>query len=142
MTALHELAEQKQLEAITHQGSPARLLAGPGTGKTYALTQRVIRLVKDPTVLPTNILALTFTRAAAQELRQRVRDEAGENEVVPPVSTLHSFALSQLLQNEEKVDLPQPLRIADDWEERHIIERDIKGMIKAPRIKKVRDLYA
>ena len=137
-----EVSKRQQQAAIEHKGAPARLLAGPGTGKTWALTERVIRLVKDPSVLPTNILALTFTRAAAQELRKRVRDAAGEAEAVPPVSTLHSFALSQILRNGDKIDsLPQPLRIADEWEVREIVEPDIKRLLGLKEVRGVRDLF-
>ena len=138
-----ELAEAQQQAAIHHEGTPARLLAGPGTGKTWALTQRVIRLVKDSDVLPTNILALTFTRAAAQELRARVREAAGEDEVTPPVSTLHSFALTQIIRNSSKLDaLPQPLRIADGWEQKNIIEQDIRKTLGLAKVDHARDLFS
>ena len=143
MKSSDELAKEQQEIAIAHEGAPARLLAGPGTGKTWSLTQRVIRLVKDPKVLPINILVLTFTRAAAQELRQRVRGAAGDDEVLPRVSTLHSFALRQILLNAGNLDsLPSPLRIADDWEERNIIEPDIKKALELRRVREVRDLFA
>ena len=138
-----QVAESQQQAAIAHQGAPARLLAGPGTGKTWALTQRVIRLVDDPDVLPTNILALTFTRAAAQELRARVSKAAGDDEVTPPVSTLHSFALRQIIRNSSKIDaLPQPLRIADEWEQQNIIAQDLRKTLSLPRIERVRDLFS
>lgn len=119
-----------QRQAASHRGSHARLLAGPGTGKTTTLTRRVLWLVTKESVPAGQILALTFTRAAASELRRKVKDNlitvsGGQ----PKVSTLHSFALRQLLRNASRTRLPQPLRIADDYEERWIIVEELKGLV-------------
>jgi len=130
----------KQRTAAAHVGNHARLLAGPGTGKTLTLTRHICYLVAERNVSPQMILAVTFTRAAARELRHRVEDELGEGQC-PRISTLHSFALRQLLRNATRIsDLPQPLRIADDWEERNIILEDIKTLLSLGRISEARDL--
>lgn len=87
-----------------------------------------------------SILTITFTRAAARELRQRVARELGEDQE-PRISTLHSFALRQLLRNPDRItDLPQPLRIADDWEEENIVLKDLKSLLKLSRIEDAQDL--
>ncbi len=128
-----------QKGAASHDGGNARLLAGPGTGKTLTLRARVAFLVLQKGVEPDQITALTFTRAAAAELRGRV-DKALEGKVVgrPRITTLHSFALRMLLRNAKLLDaLPQPLRIADDWEERNIIEEDLKASL-GTKVKVVR----
>ena len=136
-----EITRRQQEQAANHEGAPARLLAGPGTGKTRTLTERVIRLVNDPNVLSTGILGITFTRAAAQELRQRVRGAIEEEQVAPRVSTLHAYALRQLLRNASRLtSVPPPLRIADDWEEREIIQPDLKALLGLTRIGEVRQL--
>lgn len=130
----------EQRHAAAHVGSHARLLAGPGTGKTRSLTRRVCFLIEERNVEPEQICALTFTRAAAHELRRRVKSEVGD-ERVPRISTLHSFALRQLLRNSARLTfLPQPLRIADDWEERYIILEDLKALLNLGRIKETGDL--
>lgn len=132
------LPEQK--EAAGHIGSHARLLAGPGTGKTLTLTRRVCFLIQECGVLPENIQVITFTRAAAGELRKRVANETN-CEPLPNVSTLHSFALSELLRNSAFVrTIPLPLRIADDWEERNIIKEDLKKLVDLRRIEEVTEL--
>ena len=129
-----------QRTAAAHTGNHARLLAGPGTGKTLTLTRRICFLVIERNISAESILALTFTRAAARELRQRVAKELGENRI-PRISTLHSFALRQLLKNATKIrDLPQPLRIADDWEERNIVLEDLKALLNLKGINDARDL--
>jgi len=123
----------EQRKAAAHQGSNARLLAGPGTGKTWTLTARVRYLVFASAVDPESIMALTFTRAAAGELKDRV-NKALEGKIAgrPTIATLHSFALRVLLANAKRLDaLPQPLRIADDWEERNIIQEDLKALTKS-----------
>ena len=128
-----------QKVAAGHIGSHARLLAGPGTGKTLTLTRRVCFLVTDKNIPAESIVALTFTRAAARELRQRVNKELG-SEQSPRISTLHSFALRQLLMNEERISsLPQPFQIADDWEERNIVLEDLKDLLELQRISDVKD---
>lgn len=127
------LPEQEM--AAGHHGNHARLLAGPGTGKTKSLTQHICFLIEERNIDPTLILALTFTRAAAYELRQRVEAEVGTDRM-PRISTLHSFALRQLLRNLGRLNaLPLPLRIADDWEERYIIIEDFKALLSLDHVK-------
>jgi hypothetical protein len=119
-----------QRAVVTHVGSHARLLAGPGTGKTFCLTRRIEYLISEQGVNPEEIVALTFTRAAAAELRERVQEQmALEEDEGPRITTLHSFALRQLLRNSELTSLPQPLRIADDYEERYVIQEELKGLV-------------
>lgn len=130
----------EQSNAAQYVGTHARLLAGPGTGKTLTLTRRICFLIEEENIDPGQITALTFTRAAAHELRRRVEAEVGEGRV-PRISTLHSFALRQLLRNSTLLtSLPQPLRIADDWEERNIILEDLKALLKLNRIDEARRL--
>lgn len=132
------LPEQKV--AAGYIGGHARLLAGPGTGKTRTLTQRVCFLIEECSVLPENIQVITFTRAAAGELRKRVANETN-CEPLPNVSTLHSFALRELLRNSVLVKtLPLPLRIADDWEERNIIKEDLNKLVGLNDIRQVSKL--
>ena len=132
------LSEQKK--AAAHSGQNAQLLAGPGTGKTLTLTRHICFLINSKGIAPKTVLALTFTRAAARELHQRVASELGEQSS-PSVSTLHSFALKQLLKNSSSIlALPQPLRIADDWEERNVVLEDLKTLLGLQRISDARDL--
>ncbi len=132
----------EQRIAASHVGANARLLAGPGTGKTRVLTRRIVYLVSIQNIDPQHIVALTFTRAATQELRNRTQGLLGANQM-PRISTLHSFALRQLLRNAHRLnDLPQPLRIADDWEERHVILEDLKARLNHDRINQTKELFA
>lgn len=128
-----------QKKAIDHIGTHARLLAGPGTGKTKTLTRRVLSLILKYDINPEEIILLTFTRLAATQLKDEIRAVLEPlSKVTPQVSTIHSFALKQILYNSSKVEtLPRPIRIADDWEERQIIQEDLKKMLN---LKKIRDI--
>ena len=122
------LSEQEQ--AASHFGSHACMLAGPGTGKTLTLTRRVLFLIEERGISPSEILVLTFTRAAASELRKRIGDVLNNHEESPQISTLHAFALRQLVVNSGVVErIPSPVRVADDWEERHVILEDLKSRL-------------
>ncbi|BDQ33336.1 UvrD-helicase domain-containing protein [Pseudodesulfovibrio portus] len=79
-----------QQAAIDAGPGPVLVLAGPGTGKTQTLMGRVGRLM-DQGVRPKRILALTFTRRAAQELRNRLKSLRGEGAEMPQAGTLHSL---------------------------------------------------
>lgn len=61
----------RQKEAIEHTAGPAAVLAGPGSGKTFVTTQRIHRLITSQGVEPTQILVITFTKAAALEMQER-----------------------------------------------------------------------
>ena len=60
-----------QMQAILHQKGPMLVLAGPGSGKTLVITKRIERLITYGKVDPSNILVITFTRAAAKEMKER-----------------------------------------------------------------------
>ncbi len=94
-----------------------RVLAGPGTGKSFTLVAFLEELLSRDD--PPKVKLLTFTRAATNELANRVStiDLAGDSKP----STVHSFAISVLLQNPGTGDFPRPLRIADKWEEKNLI---------------------
>jgi DNA helicase-2/ATP-dependent DNA helicase PcrA len=137
----HDGLIPEQIQAASFSGSHARLLAGPGTGKTLSLTRRILYLIEKLEISPNQITALTFTRAATAELKERVKKALGDDDDIPNISTLHSFSLKTILKNPSKTRLPQPIRIADDFEERYIIEEEIKEIIKAKKIKDVKDLF-
>jgi len=141
-TTIHGDATSDQIKAIDHVGSHARLLAGPGTGKTKTLTRRVLSLILQHNADPKTILLLTFTRLAAAQLKDEIKKVLEPlGKATPQVSTLHSFALRQILYNSSRVDaLPRPIRIADDWEERHVIQEDLKRVLNLKEIAEVQKL--
>ncbi len=137
----YEGLTDEQKDAASFVGMDARLLAGPGTGKTRSLTRRVLFLIDEKNVEPSKITVLTFTRAASAELKTRIKKALPEGSSMPEISTLHSFALKTLLKNPARDRLELPLRIADDFEEETIIYQDIKSILELSHIKEVRDLF-
>ena len=86
---------QAQKKAVTHKDGPMMVLAGPGSGKTLVITKRVQYLIGHYKVQPEHILVITFTRAAAAEMRERFQRLAGKT---LPVSfgTFHSVFFMML----------------------------------------------
>ena len=81
---------EEQKKAITHKDGPAMVLAGPGSGKTLVITYRVKWLIEQAGIHPSNILVITFTRAAAREMEQRFK-KLMESEQTPVMfGTFHS----------------------------------------------------
>ena len=62
---------REQQQAIAHKSGPAMVIAGPGSGKTTVITNRVKRLIESGTARPEEILVITFTVAAAKEMKER-----------------------------------------------------------------------
>ncbi len=128
----------EQAAAAAHRGSHARLLAGPGTGKTKTLVELVASLITEGTARADEILCLTFTRAAAAGLRRKIKFAIGTAEP-PDVYTLHGFALRQLMARGIDIGAGRGnARVADDWEERHIVEEDLKRLLGEDDIRDVR----
>jgi DNA helicase-2/ATP-dependent DNA helicase PcrA len=95
----------------------ARVLAGPGTGKSATLVALLDQLVGAHPA--PRIKLLTFTRAATAELAKKVSDHPAAAAERP--STVHSFSISVLLRNPGTGGFPEPLRIADKWEDANIV---------------------
>ena len=81
---------QSQQTAISHRDGPMLVLAGPGSGKTAVITQRTVSLIEEYGVNPANILVITFTRAAAQEMKQRFLEKTGEGSTRVTFGTFHA----------------------------------------------------
>ncbi|HLW79629.1 MAG TPA: ATP-dependent helicase, partial [Terriglobia bacterium] len=87
----------EQLRAVEHGAGPMLVIAGPGSGKTRVITQRIVHLLETtPGLEPRNILALTFTDKAAEEMQSRVKAALPGLEKPPPISTFHSFCYQVL----------------------------------------------
>ena len=82
---------REQEEAITHKGGPLMVLAGPGSGKTLVITYRVKWLIENAGVYPSNILVITFTRAAAEEMKKRFFMFDGMANTPVTFGTFHSI---------------------------------------------------
>jgi len=116
----------EQQRVLSHDlAVPARVSAGPGTGKSATVVALIQQLLDGRP--DTRVRMLTFTRAATSELAKKVAEHV--TAVVERPSTVHSFAISVLLRNEGAGDFPRPLRMADEWEQRHIVDETLARRI-------------
>ncbi len=95
---------ESQKKAIEFDGKNAMIIAGPGTGKTFVLTNRIAFLIKNKKILPEKILAVTFSRQAAEEMRQRI-EKLTDKQTAEKIKivTFHALGL-EILQNEQNND--------------------------------------
>ena len=83
---------KEQKSAIHFKDGPALVLAGPGSGKTTVIVNRIISLIKEHSVSPSSILVITFTKAAAKSMRQRFLSLTGESYVSVTFGTFHAVS--------------------------------------------------
>ena len=129
---------EEQLTVVQHPpNAHGRVLAGPGTGKsTTAVALAELLLAQEN---PPRVRFLTFTRAATAELSKKLPPELSHNLERP--STIHSFAISVLLQNYGCASIPEPLRIPDDYEYWDLIRPHLAKQVRVP-LGKFDDLIA
>ena len=109
-----------QLKAVNHQEGPCLVLAGAGSGKTKVLTARIANLINNK-VYSGNILAITFTNKAANEMRERINNVVSDNYAF--VGTFHSFGLRIIRENYEQIGLSRNFTIIDSEDVNSIIKK-------------------
>jgi DNA helicase-2/ATP-dependent DNA helicase PcrA len=102
-----------QLEAVTHTEGPLLVVAGAGSGKTRVLTQRIAYLIEHHGVSPFEILAITFTNKAADEMKHRVGALVGPVAEKMWVSTFHSACVRILRRDADRLGYPKQFTIYD-----------------------------
>jgi DNA helicase-2/ATP-dependent DNA helicase PcrA len=116
--AVEDLFEAERKAIINHHRGPAIVVAGPGTGKTTILAERIVNLCRQDGCDPTGIVAVTFTNHAANQMKEKVAERFGERE--PPavhIATLHAFAKRILHRYSDKLELPSYFRVVGGFQE-------------------------
>ncbi len=113
MTDYLEILNDKQKEAVLHDGQSLLILAGAGSGKTRVITTKIAWLIKEKNINPHSILAVTFTNRAAGEMRERVEQLTGYTAGVM-IRTFHSFGSWVLRKYGGKIGVPSTYTIYDD----------------------------
>ena len=132
-----------QREAVSTTEGFVRVIAGAGSGKTRALSCRFAFLVNELGILPGNILCVTFTNKAANEMRQRIHNLTGDNDT-GYVNTFHGFCVSVLQEDSFAVQYPKSFLVLDNadvdamlqiiYEERGLTLRDMTFSMARDRI--------
>jgi DNA helicase-2/ATP-dependent DNA helicase PcrA len=123
---------ERQREAVEATEGPLLILAGAGSGKTRVITVRISYLISEKNVPPHNILAVTFTNKAAQEMRDRVSKllEGRRLESAPLVSTFHSLCVRMLRRDIEKLEegYTRSFTIYDQDDSQRVVKACIKDL--------------
>ncbi|MFL5885168.1 MAG: ATP-dependent helicase [Thermoleophilaceae bacterium] len=114
---------EPQREAVLHPGGPLLILAGAGSGKTRVLTHRIAHLVASGAVHPGQILAITFTNKAAQEMRERVEALVGRRTRAMWVMTFHSACARMLRADGDKLGYTRGFTIYDEADSLRLVKR-------------------
>lgn len=137
---------ENQFQAVTTRSRSALVLAGAGSGKTGVLTRRIAHLVMDRGVSAHNILALTFTRKAANEMKERLTSIIGEKEVKKMwIGTFHSVSLRILERYGYKIGYQKNITVYDEIDQKDVFSAIISELglkIKPEEISEEMQEYA
>jgi len=107
----------QQKEAVEYVESPLLIVAGPGTGKTKVLTEKVIHLVKKEGYDPNRLLVSTFTIKGADQLKERLRKKLGDKVESMQISTIHAFCQKMLQTFPEYHNFGNVFRVLDELDQ-------------------------
>ena len=125
MQSLLEGLNEKQKQAVTSDSDTILVLAGAGSGKTRVITYKIAYLIKEKQVYPDNIMAVTFTNKAANEMSERVQSYLGERSSVL-IRTFHSFGTWFLHRYAYLLDFSENFNIIDSDDQAQEIKKTIK----------------
>ena len=118
----------KQKEAVKKIGFPLLVFAGAGSGKTRVLTHKIAYLIEEIGLPPKNILAVTFTNKAAQEMKSRIIDLVNLDISELSIGTFHSISAQLLRKNINKIGYSNDFTIYDQQDSKQAIKSIIKSL--------------
>lgn len=116
----------KQYEAVVNTEGPCLVIAGAGSGKTKVLTHKIAYLIDEKGVLPWNILAITFTNKAANEMKERIEGLVGDVAKDIWMGTFHSVCVRILRRFIDRIGFDSSFIIFDTSDQRTLIKACIK----------------
>ncbi len=125
MGLLDELND-KQYEAVTNTEGPSLVIAGAGSGKTKVLTHKIAYLIGEKSVKPWNILAITFTNKAANEMKERVKNLVGDTANDIWMGTFHSICVRILRKTIDRIGFDSSFVIFDTSDQKSMIKKILK----------------
>lgn len=117
---------QEQKEAVLAQEKYLRIIAGAGSGKTRVLTTRITHLIQERGVWPNQILAITFTNKAANEMKERVRRLLDDPNSSVWISTIHSLCVRILREDIQAINFPRNFTVMDQDDQKSILKEAYK----------------
>ena len=131
--SLLEGLNPQQSAAVTHAGTPLLVVAGAGSGKTRVLTRRIAYLLAERNVAPYEILAITFTNKAANEMKERVIELVGARAKAMWVSTFHSACVRILRSDASALGYSNSFTIYDSSDSLRLVTLVMKDMNLDPK---------
>ena len=130
---------KEQRKVIEHSDGPLLVIAGPGSGKTFTLVERAIRIIRDKKLEPHNLLISTFTEKAARELITRISNRLIELELKFNVNemyvgTIHSICLRILKENREHTRLGKNYSVLDQFDQQYFLYQRMRDYGKIDNI--------
>lgn len=118
----------KQYEAVINTEGPCLVIAGAGSGKTKVLTHKIAYLIGEKNVLPWNILAITFTNKAANEMKERITNLVGDAATDIWMGTFHSICVRILRRFIDRIGFETSFIIFDTSDQRTMIKGCLKDL--------------
>ena len=140
--SIYDKLNEPQREAVYHTDGPLLILAGAGSGKTRVLTHRIAYLIGERGVNPWNILAITFTNKAAEEMRQRVDKLVGFGAESVWVSTFHSACVRILRRFIDRLGYENHFTIYDTDDQKTLIKEVCRKVDVDTKVFKERSLLS
>src|SRR5579883_510126 len=125
----------QQLEAVEYNDGHLLIVAGPGTGKTHTITQKIAHLLQNQAVQPQHIVAMTFTRKAGEQLTERLKRILPGHTKMPFAGTFHSFCLQLLREHWH-----ENLRVISQKEQQEILQtiaKEFEPGMKSSQLKEL-----
>ena len=137
-------SNKQQIQAITATEGPVLITAGPGTGKTYTLVQRILYLIVEKYIEPKQIFIATFTDKAAKELITRITNAMEDNHIVAPINemyigTFHSICLQIIKEHIEYSRLRKNFRLLDSFDQEYLVYQNYN---KFKKLEHFDDVYS
>ena len=117
--------DEFQKAAVENTNNQLLIVAGPGSGKTTVLTNRIAYLIMEKGVLPENCLAITFTRRAAGEMRERLEKLLSAKSEFINIHTFHSLCLAILKENHDAAGLSEDFKVISPQEKKLFNENEL-----------------
>ncbi len=128
MSDLLEELNPKQKEAVENTEGPCLVIAGAGSGKTKVLTYKIAYLLKEKNVKPWNVLAITFTNKAANEMKERTAKLIGENINDLWLGTFHSICVKILRKFIDRLGFDNSFAIFDTTDQKTLVKNCLKEL--------------
>ncbi|MDZ7842245.1 MAG: UvrD-helicase domain-containing protein [Gammaproteobacteria bacterium] len=128
------MLNRQQRQAVGHDGAALLVLAGAGSGKTRVIAHKILHLIRDKSVDPSAVLAVTFTNKAAREMRERLNRELdAETAAVLKISTFHRFGMRFLHQHAAEAGLRPPFSILDGADSGLVVNELMRDQLSTQR---------